>query len=87
MNSVTEEHRITTVTGLEALYGAPAGAAVAKEIDHLHPHYQAMIAASVIVSWRARSNARQAWASGVRWAMSAGRAGSSSAREGLTIRV
>ena len=46
MNSVTEEHRITTVTGLEALYGAPAGAAVAKEIDHLHPHYQAMIAAS-----------------------------------------
>ena len=39
-------HRITDVEALEKLYGAPAGAAVAKEIDYLHPHYQKLIAAS-----------------------------------------
>ncbi len=43
---MTDEHRITNVTALEALYGAPSGAAVEKEIGHLHPHYQALIAAS-----------------------------------------
>ena len=39
-------HRITDVEALEKLYGVPAGAAVAKEIDYLHPHYQKLIAAS-----------------------------------------
>lgn len=39
-------HRITDVAELERLYGQPAGAAVAKEVDYLHPHYQRMIALS-----------------------------------------
>lgn len=46
MDTITEQHRITDVATLESLYGKPVGAAVAKEIDYLHPHYQAMIAAS-----------------------------------------
>ena len=46
MNLQNEAHRITAVSALEALYGAPSGAAVAKEIDYLHPHYQKLIAAS-----------------------------------------
>ena len=32
MDSLIEEHRITNVAALERLYGAPAGAAVEKEI-------------------------------------------------------
>ncbi len=46
MAKVSEEHRITDVATLERLYGAPSGAAVEKEIDYLHPHYQRLIAAS-----------------------------------------
>ncbi|MCC7485931.1 MAG: pyridoxamine 5'-phosphate oxidase family protein [Burkholderiales bacterium] len=46
---MTGEHRIDTVEALEALYGFPSGAAVEKEVDHLHPHYQAMIAAAPFV--------------------------------------
>jgi len=46
MTTVTEAHRITDVETLEKLYGAPSGAAVEKEIDYLHPHYQKLIAAS-----------------------------------------
>ena len=46
---MTISHRITDVAGLEALYGMPAGASVEKEVDYLHPHYQAMIAASPFV--------------------------------------
>ncbi len=46
MDSIIEEHRITNIAELERLYGAPAGASVEKEINYLHPHYQAMIAAS-----------------------------------------
>lgn len=46
MISVREEHRITDVEALEKLYGAPSGAAVEKEIDYLHPHYQRLIAAA-----------------------------------------
>lgn len=34
---------------LEALYGKPAAGAVFKEIDFIHPHYAAMIAASPFV--------------------------------------
>ena len=49
MNAFSENHRITDVAALERLYGKPAGAAVAKEIDYLHPHYQRMIAASPFV--------------------------------------
>lgn len=46
MINLSENHRITDVESLEKLYGAPSGAAVQKEIDHLHPHYQRLIAAS-----------------------------------------
>jgi len=46
MMTVTEAHRITDVETLQKLYGAPSGAAVEKEIDYLHPHYQKLIAAS-----------------------------------------
>jgi PPOX class probable FMN-dependent enzyme len=46
VDGLTEEDRITSVAALQALYGTPAGASVEKEIDYLHPHYQAMVAAS-----------------------------------------
>jgi uncharacterized protein len=36
-------HRITTVEELDALYGAPVQAALAKEIDHISEHYKAFI--------------------------------------------
>ena len=49
MDSPIKEHRITNVAALERLYGAPAGAAVEKEINYIHPHYRAMIAASPFV--------------------------------------
>jgi len=44
-----EEHRIADVATLERLYGAPAGAAVEKEIDYIHPHYRRLIDASPFV--------------------------------------
>jgi PPOX class probable FMN-dependent enzyme len=37
---------ITTVAQLEALYGIPGNALTVKEIDHISPHYRAMIEAS-----------------------------------------
>jgi len=40
------DHLITTIDGLEALYGKPAGAAVAKEIDHISAGYRALIEAA-----------------------------------------
>ena len=40
------DHIIRDVASLRALYGEPAGAAVTKQVDHLHPHYQALIKAS-----------------------------------------
>lgn len=46
MTSLSEDHCITDVDALEKLYGVPSGAAVQKEIDYLHPHYQRLIAAS-----------------------------------------
>lgn len=45
----TQEDRIADIATLERLYGAPKGASVEKEVDYLHPHYQAMIAASPFV--------------------------------------
>ena len=35
-----------TPTALRTLYGEPSEGAIAKEIDHVHPHYRAMIEAS-----------------------------------------
>jgi len=46
MDTPIEAHRISDVAALERLYGAPSGAAVEKELDYIHPHYRAMIAAS-----------------------------------------
>ena len=40
------DHIIRDVASLRALYGEPVGAAVSKQVDHLHPHYQALIRAS-----------------------------------------
>jgi PPOX class probable FMN-dependent enzyme len=39
----TNSHRITSLAELEALYGQPSGAAVAKEIDHLNGPYRAFL--------------------------------------------
>ena len=49
MDAIAEEHCITDVAALERIYGLPAGASVEKEVDYLHAHYQAMIAASPFV--------------------------------------
>ena len=39
----TDSHVIKSIAELEALYGAPSGAAVAKEIDHLNAHYRTFV--------------------------------------------
>src|SRR5687768_16448311 len=49
MDTIVEQHRINDVQTLEALYGAPSGAAVEKEVDYIHPHYRTLIAASPFV--------------------------------------
>jgi PPOX class probable FMN-dependent enzyme len=47
MDAITNDHHlIRDEATLSALYGEASGAAVAKEIDYIHPHYQAMIEAS-----------------------------------------
>lgn len=43
---MTQPHTIDTLAQLEALFGQPGEASLRKEVDHLHPHYQALIAAS-----------------------------------------
>ena len=43
---MSENHQVTNVEQLEALYGLPAGAAVLKEIDHISPEYRTFIEAS-----------------------------------------
>ena len=43
---MSNDHRLTTIEQLEALYGLPAGAAVVKEIDHISPEYRTFIEAS-----------------------------------------
>jgi PPOX class probable FMN-dependent enzyme len=46
VNTVPDDHVIRDEATLEALYGAASGAAISKEINYVHPHYAAMIAAS-----------------------------------------
>ncbi|HQT79593.1 MAG TPA: pyridoxamine 5'-phosphate oxidase family protein [Rhodopila sp.] len=46
MDAVTDDHTIRDEAGLEALYGEIPPAALAKEVDFIHPHYRAMIEAS-----------------------------------------
>ena len=43
------DHLIRDEAALTALYGEPSAGAVAKEVDHIHPHYRAMIEASPFV--------------------------------------
>ena len=45
-----QEHLVTTIEQLEALYGQPWGPSVAKEIDHISPSYRKMIEASPFVA-------------------------------------
>lgn len=40
------DHRITTLEALAALYGEPYGPAIVKEIDHINPHYRKFIEAA-----------------------------------------
>ena len=44
------EYLITTVEQLEAVYGQPSGAALAKEIDHIAPVYRRLIEAAPFVA-------------------------------------
>ncbi|HEX2942743.1 MAG TPA: pyridoxamine 5'-phosphate oxidase family protein [Rhodopila sp.] len=46
MDAVTDDHIIRDEAGLNALYGEIPPAALAKEVDYIHPHYRAMIEAS-----------------------------------------
>ena len=49
MDGMAVNHRITDEATLVALYGESSPAALTKEINYLHPHYCAMIAASPFV--------------------------------------
>jgi PPOX class probable FMN-dependent enzyme len=49
MDLLEKNHVITDVGALEALYGFPAGAAVAKEVSYIHRHYKRMIEASPFI--------------------------------------
>lgn len=44
------DHLITSIEQLEALYGQPQGPAVAKEIDYISPSYRKLIEAAPFVS-------------------------------------
>jgi hypothetical protein len=43
---MSNNHRVSSIAELEALYGLPAGAAVWKEIDHINTGYRAFIEAA-----------------------------------------
>lgn len=42
-------HLIGDLASLKALYGQPAEASLRKEVDHIHPHYRALIEAAPFV--------------------------------------
>ena len=44
-----EQHQITTLEQLKAIYGEPVGNSLVKELDHVSDHYRAMIEASPFV--------------------------------------
>ena len=46
MDAITTDHLIRDEAALTALYDESSAGAIAKEIDHIHPHYRAMIEAS-----------------------------------------
>src|SRR3954453_17196028 len=49
MDGMQDGKVVTDTAALRALYGEPSEGAIAKEIDHVHPHYRAMIEASPFV--------------------------------------
>jgi len=49
MSSYPEQHTVTTLDALEALFDTPATPSIAKEVTYLHPHYRTLIAASPFV--------------------------------------
>jgi uncharacterized protein len=46
MDGMQDAHLVTDAEALRTLYGEPSDGAIAKEVDHVHPHYRAMIEAS-----------------------------------------
>lgn len=46
----TDPYLISDETTLEALYGQPSEGAIRKEVDYIHPHYAAFIAAAPFVT-------------------------------------
>ena len=46
MNTTSTSHAIESLAELEALFGPVGEASLRKEVDYLHPHYQAVIKAS-----------------------------------------
>jgi PPOX class probable FMN-dependent enzyme len=46
VNTAPDDHVINDEATLEALYGAASPGSLAKEVEYVHPHYAAMIAAS-----------------------------------------
>jgi PPOX class probable FMN-dependent enzyme len=46
MDAIGGDHLIRDEAALEAIYGVPASTSILKEVDHIHPHYRAMIEAS-----------------------------------------
>ena len=49
MDVIAGDNLIKNEADLVALYGEPSGAAIAKEVDYIHPHYRAMIEASTFL--------------------------------------
>src|SRR5579872_5939800 len=49
MDMIAPDHLIRDEATLNTLYGEISAAAIAKEIDYIHPHYRAMIEASPFV--------------------------------------
>jgi PPOX class probable FMN-dependent enzyme len=46
MDGMQDAHLVTDAAALRTLYGEPSDGAIAKEVDHVHPHYRVMIEAS-----------------------------------------
>jgi uncharacterized protein len=44
------DHLVTTLAGLEAMYAQPMETSLLKELDHIGPHYRALIEASPFVA-------------------------------------
>src|ERR1700716_527595 len=44
--TLSRDHLVTSLAALEAIYGEPHGPSLAKETDHITPHYRAFIEAA-----------------------------------------